>query len=186
VVATGLEHGVGEIRDDETAQLTLEAAMTGHLVFTSIHANNASAVIQRFENFGCNRTAIAHSMALVLFQRLARRLCPQCTVTVEVPELLRDSLIAHTLYDLEHPVPLPTAAGCDACDHSGLLGRVAVIESMRLTDQILSMPMANRPLGESIAVADQTGALIAFPRHASFMMEERLIGPAEALLSVAS
>ncbi|MDH4281677.1 MAG: hypothetical protein OEV36_03405 [Myxococcales bacterium] len=66
------------------------------------------------------------------------------------------------------------------------MGRVAVIESMRLTDQIRSMLMANRPLGETIALADQTGALIEFPRYASFMMEQRLIGPAEALLSVVS
>ncbi|MDH3200649.1 MAG: ATPase, T2SS/T4P/T4SS family [Myxococcales bacterium] len=177
---------VGEVRDEETAQLALEAAMTGHLVFTSIHANNAGAVIQRFENFGCNRTVIAHSMALVLIQRLARRLCPRCTVTGDVPELLRDSLIARKLYDPASPVPLPRAPGCDACDQTGLLGRVAVIESMRLTDEIRSMLMANRPLGDAIALAEQTGALVQFPRYASFMMGQRLIGPAEALLSVAS
>ncbi|MDH3728210.1 MAG: GspE/PulE family protein, partial [Myxococcales bacterium] len=177
---------VGEVRDEETAQLALEAAMTGHLVFTSIHANNAGAVIQRFENFGCNRTVIAQSMALVLIQRLARRLCPQCTVTAEVPELLRESLITRKLYDPKNPVPLPRAPGCDACDQTGLAGRVAVIESMRLTDEIRSMLMANRPLSDAIALAEQTGALVHFPRYASFMMEQRLIGPAEALLSVAS
>jgi type IV pilus assembly protein PilB len=177
---------VGEVRDAETAQLALEAAMTGHLVFTSIHANNAGAVIQRFENFGCNRTVIAHSMALVLIQRLARRLCPRCTIAGEVPELLYDSLIARKLYDPKHPVPLPRAVGCDACDDTGLLGRVAVIESMRLTDEIRSMLMANRPLGEAIALAQETGALIQFPQYASFMMEQQIISPAEALLSVAS
>ncbi len=177
---------VGEVRDEETAQLALEAAMTGHLVFTSIHANNAGSVIQRFENFGCNRTVIAHSMALVLIQRLARRLCPRCTVTGDVPELLRDSLIARKLYDPKNPVLLPRAPGCDACDQTGLAGRVAVIESMRVTDEIRSMLMANRPLGDAIALAEQTGALVQFPRYASFMMEQRLIGPAEALLSVAS
>ncbi len=177
---------VGEVRDEETAQLALEAAMTGHLVFTSIHANNASAVIQRFENFGCNRTVIAESMALVLVQRLARRLCPHCTVTGAVPELLRDALVARKLYDPEHPIALPRAVGCEQCDQTGFLGRVAVVESLRLTDEIRSMLMANRPLGDAIALAAQTGALIQFPHYASFMMEQQLIGPAQALLSVAS
>jgi type IV pilus assembly protein PilB len=177
---------VGEVRDSETAQLALEAAMTGHLVFTSIHANNAGAVIQRFENFGCDRTVIAQSTALVLIQRLARRLCPRCTTTGAVPELLRDSLVARRLYDPDRPIDLPRATGCDACDQTGLLGRVAVVESLRLTDEIRSMLMANRPLGETMALAEETGALVQFPSYASFMMEQQLIGPAEALLTVAS
>ncbi len=177
---------VGEVRDEETAQLALEAAMTGHLVLTSIHANNASAVIQRFENFGCNRTVIAESMALVLIQRLARRLCPHCTVMEAVPELLREALIARQLFDPEHPAALPRATGCDECEQTGFLGRVAVVESLRFTDPIRTMLMANRPLSDAMDLATQSGALVQFPRYASFMMEQRLIGPAQALLSVAS
>lgn len=177
---------VGEVRDEETAQLALEAAMTGHLVFTSIHANNAGAVVQRFENFGCNRTVISQSISLVLIQRLARRLCPACTVVEPVPELLRDALASRKLYDPSHPTPLPRAPGCDACGQTGFLGRVAVVESLRLTDEIRSMLMANRPLGETMALAEESGALVRFPRYAAFMMEQSLIGPAEALLSVAT
>lgn len=177
---------VGEVRDEDTAQLALEAAMTGHLVFTSIHANNAAAVIQRFENFGCNRTVIAESLALVLIQRLARRLCPHCTIVDAVPELLRDALVARKLYDPNNPHAFPRAPGCDMCNQTGFLGRVAILESMRLTDEVRSMLMANCPLGEAIELANRTGALVQFPHYASFMMEQRLIGPAEALLSVAS
>lgn len=177
---------VGEVRDEETAQLALEAAMTGHLVFTSIHANNASAVIQRFENFGCNRTVIAESLALVLIQRLARRLCPHCTVMEPAPELLRDALVARELFDPEHPEALPRATGCDACDQTGFLGRVAVVESLRLTDPFRSMLMANRPLGDAMDLAAKSSAFVPFSRYASFMMEQRLIGPSQALLSVAS
>ena len=70
---------VGEIRDADTAHLALEAAMTGHLMLTSIHANDAMSVIQRFQNLGCSRSEVAQSLALILVQRLARRLCPQCT-----------------------------------------------------------------------------------------------------------
>ncbi len=177
---------VGEVRDEETAQLALEAAMTGHLVFTSIHANNAGAVVQRFENFGCNRTVISQSVSLVLIQRLARRLCPACTVVEPVPELLRDALALRKLYDPSKPRPLPRAPGCDTCDKTGFLGRVAVVESLRLTDDICARLMANRPLGETMAFAEESGALIRFPRYAAFMMEQALIGPAEALLSVAT
>lgn len=171
---------------EETAQLALEAAMTGHLVLTSIHADNASAAIQRFENFGCHRTVIAESMALILIQRSARRLCPQCTVIEEVPELLREALVARGLYDPEHLTALPRATGHDACDQTGFLGRVAVIESLRLTDPIRSMLMANRPLRDVIELSMQSGALLPFSSYASFMMEQRLIGPSQALLAVAS
>lgn len=177
---------VGEIRDEDTAQLALEAAMTGHLVFTSIHANNAGAVIQRLENFGCNRTVVAQSMALILIQRLARRLCPHCTITEAVPELLREALVARGLYDPAQPALLPRAPGCDMCDKTGLLGRVAVLESLRVTDPIRAMLMANRPLSDVIEFATQSGDLVQFPHYVSFMMEQGLIGPAEALLSVAS
>ncbi|MGB5812939.1 MAG: ATPase, T2SS/T4P/T4SS family [Polyangiales bacterium] len=177
---------VGEVRDTETAQLALEAAMTGHLVFTSIHANNAPSVLQRFENFGCDRTVIAESIALVLIQRLARRLCPQCTSTGPVPELLRDSLVARKLFDPADPAPLPRAPGCEACNHTGLLGRVAVVESLRMSNEIRPMLMADRPLDEIMARAEASGDFVQFPRYARFMMEQHLIGPAEALLSVAS
>ena len=177
---------VGEIRDAETAQLALESSMTGHLVLTSIHASNAGAVIQRFENFGCDRPIIAQSVALVLVQRLARRLCPHCTVDAPVPELVRESLIARELYDPRSSVPLPRATGCDACDQTGFLGRVAVVESLQLTDPIRAMLMANRTLDEVMKLAQETDAWTRFPRYAAFMMEQRLVGPAEALLAVAS
>ncbi|MFZ1865825.1 MAG: ATPase, T2SS/T4P/T4SS family [Polyangiales bacterium] len=177
---------VGEVRDAETAQLALEAAITGHLILTSIHASNAGAVIQRFENLGCDRAIIAQSVALVLVQRLARRLCPHCTVEVPVPELMRESLVSRELYDANSSKPLPRASGCEACDQTGFLGRVAVVESLKLTDGLRSMLMADRSLDEVLALAKQTGALIEFPRYAAFMMQHQLIGPAEALLAVAS
>jgi type IV pilus assembly protein PilB len=177
---------VGEVRDSETAQLALEAAITGHLILTSIHASNAGAALQRFENLGCDRAIIAQSVALVLVQRLARRLCPRCAVTTPVSDLMRESLVARGLYDPKSSKPLPRANGCDACDQTGFLGRVAVVESLQLTEGLRSMLMADRPLDEVLTLAKQTGALIEFPRYAAFMMEHQLISPAEALLAVAS
>jgi type IV pilus assembly protein PilB len=176
---------VGEVRDTETAQLALEAAMTGHLVFTSIHANNAGAVLQRFENFGCDRTVVAQSIILVLIQRLARRLCPHCTTMSAVPALLQESLAARGLYDPAQPTELPRASGCEACEQTGFFGRVAVVESVRLTESLRAILMAGRALDEVLHAAKESDALIEFPSYASFMMDQQLIGPAEALLSVA-
>lgn len=177
---------IGEVRDADTAKLAFEAAMTGHLLCTSIHANNSATAIQRLESFGCDRTMIAESVALILTQRLARRLCPRCTVVGPVPELLREPLIARGLYDPARPMGVPRAPGCDACEHTGLLGRVAIVESLRMTDELRSMLMAGQTLDEIVGVAERSHALIPFPSYASFMMEQQLIGPAEAMLAVAS
>ena len=81
---------------------------------------------------------------------------------------------------------LPRATGCEACDQTGFLGRVAVVESLQLTDPIRAMLMANRSLDDVMKLARETGTWIRFPQYAAFMMKERLIGPAEALLAVAS
>jgi type II secretory ATPase GspE/PulE/Tfp pilus assembly ATPase PilB-like protein len=86
---------VGEVRDDDTAQLALEAAMTGHLMVTSLHANNAVGVVQRLEHLGCPRPLIGQSLALVLVQRLARRLCPLCTTREVPPAMVLENLAAH-------------------------------------------------------------------------------------------
>jgi len=121
-----------------------------------------------------------------LVQRLVRRLCPRCTVLAPVPELMRESLVVRGLYERGASTPLPRAAGCEACDQTGFLGRVSVVESLRLTDPLRSMLMANRPLDELMALAAERDEWVQFPRYASFLMEQQLIGPAEALLAVAN
>src|SRR5262249_39159555 len=83
--------------DGDTAQLAFEAAMTGHLLFTSLHANNAIGAIQRLENLGCSRALIGQSLALVLIQRLARRLCPRCTVLEVPPPVMVENLAVYGL-----------------------------------------------------------------------------------------
>lgn len=177
---------VGEIRDQDTAHLALEAAMTGHLMLTSIHANDAAAVVQRFENLGCSRSEVAQSLALVVVQRLARRLCPQCTKNEPAPPVLVETLEARRLFDRKNPVPLPRAAGCNACENTGLSGRIAVVESLVVDDELRAMLMAEKPLSEITAAAAKRGSLIRFYQYARHLMHHGLIGPAEALLAVAS
>jgi type IV pilus assembly protein PilB len=176
---------VGEVRDAETAQLALEAAMTGHLLLTSFHASNAMAVIPRLDNLECNRTMIAQSLALIVVQRLARRLCPRCLTTEPPPPVLLASLAERGLVDRAAAVPLPRATGCAECSHSGFAGRVAVIESLRLGEDLRTALMADKPLHEIEEMALEAGLLIPFRRYASFLMTRKLIGPAEALLTVA-
>ena len=175
---------VGEVRDGDTAQLALEAAMTGHLLLTSMHANTAIAALQRLENLGCPRPLIAQSLALVLVQRLARKLCPRCVKTEVPPPLLLDSLAARGLADKAAPVPMPRAVGCGECNGTGWSGRVAVLEAFELKDNARNMLMAGSSLGDIEKQAVDAGALLPFRRYAGVLMARNLIAPSEALLVV--
>jgi len=176
---------VGEVRDEETARLALEAAMTGHLMLTSLHANNAVGVVQRFEHLGCGRPLIGQSLALALVQRLARRLCPRCTTTELPPPIIVENLALHSLVDPRAPVPLPRAVGCPECGQTGYSGRVAVVELLVLDDALRAQIMAGVPLSELERAASESGALVTFRSSALQLMSQQLISPAEALLMLA-
>ncbi|MCE9573697.1 MAG: Flp pilus assembly complex ATPase component TadA [Deltaproteobacteria bacterium] len=176
---------VGEVRDPDTATLALEAAMTGHLLFTSLHANNAIGVIQRLENLGCSRALIGQSLAVVAVQRLARKLCPRCASSEVPPPILLESLAARGLVERSAPVPLPRAVGCPECNQTGYVGRVAVLEIMQLTDVLRAQIMSGVALGELEKLATDSGALVPFRRYASYLMSRQMLTPTEALLVVA-
>lgn len=175
---------IGEVRDADTAQLALEAAMTGHLLFTSLHANNAIGVIQRLENLGCNRALIAQSLGLVIVQRLARKLC-KCATNEVPPPVLLESLVARRLVDRSAVVPLPRAVGCPECSQTGYSGRMAVLELLQPTDALRAQIMAGVSLSDLDQLAADSGALIPFRRYASYLMSRQLLTPTEALLTVA-
>ncbi len=175
---------VGEVRDEDTARIALEAAMTGHLMLTSLHANNALGVVQRLEHLGCGRPLIGQSLAIALVQRLARRLCPRCTTSDVPPPIVLENLAAHGLAG-RPPVPMPRAVGCPDCGQTGYAGRVAVIEMLLLDDGLRAQIMAGVPLSEIERAASESGALIAFRASALHLMARQLISPAEALLTLA-
>jgi len=175
---------VGEVRDADTAQLALEAAMTGHLLFTSLHANNAVGGIQRLENLGCSRPLIGQSLALVLVQRLARRLCSQCTVSEVPPPIMVANLAAHGLIDRDNPPALPRPVGCQDCNGTGYVGRIAVIEMLAVNDAIRSQIMANASLSDLEHAATEDGHLVSFRSSAIQLMSRQLISPSEALLTL--
>jgi len=137
---------VGEIRDQETAQIAIQSALTGHLVFTTVHANNAFDVITRFVNLGIERYNFVASLSCILAQRLVRALCPSCKVPVEVsPDLCRDFGL-----DLEKAKPFTfyEGKGCPECFGLGYRGRRAITEFLDLNDSIKEMILAGRSTSE--------------------------------------
>ncbi len=176
---------VGEIRDSETASIALEAAMTGHKMLSSFHANNALAAIQRLENLGSSRTVVAQSVSLILVQRLVRRVCRHCVVLAEPAPALRESLAERGIIEKGSSQPLPKPRGCDHCHQSGFDGRIAVVESLKVTDDVAAELMAGERLDNVQKNAEKNGSMVTFRRYAAMLMARKLIAPGDALLTVA-
>jgi type IV pilus assembly protein PilB len=175
---------VGEMRDQDTAQIGLEAAMTGHLLLTSLHANNALAAVQRLENLGAGRALIAQSIALVLVQRLVRKLCSACRKLDPPAPALLESLVARKIVD-KGTQTLPRAVGCDACAGTGYVGRAAVVESLQINDAVREAIAAGRSLSDVQNLARETRALVPFVEYARTLLQKQVISAAEVLMSLA-
>ena len=137
---------VGEIRDAETAQIAIQSAQTGHLVFTTVHANTALEVINRFVNMGIERYNFVSSLSCILAQRLVRAICPYCKIPVEVsPEICFDSGID---YDKARQYTFYEGKGCHECNGLGYKGRRAITEFLDLSDSIKEMILGGRTASE--------------------------------------
>ncbi len=161
---------VGEIRDRETAAIAVEAALTGHLVLSSLHTNDAASTPSRLTEMGVEPFLIASALDCVVAQRLARRLCDNCKIPLEISE--SDLIVAGWNLD-EMPVPevLYRARGCKQCSHTGFRGRIAIHEVM--------------PIDEDLERAIAEGAQTDSIRHLALkagMIDMRSVG----LLHVAS
>jgi type IV pilus assembly protein PilB len=135
---------IGEIRDEETAQIATRAAITGHLVLSSIHTNDAAGVITRLVNMGIPKYLVADSLLGAISQRLVRKLCPKCkaskiTTRAEM-ELLK----------ISEPAEIFEPVGCRFCNNSGYLGRIGVFEIMVLTDEIRDIVMSEGFTSEKV------------------------------------
>ena len=140
---------VGEIRDLETAEIAIKAAQTGHLVLSTLHTNSAPETLTRLLNMGVPAFNVATSVSLIIAQRLARRLCKECAVPLDVPKhtLLEEGFTEELLETITvmHPV------GCERCNN-GYKGRVGIYEVVRITPDISRIIMEN---GNSIEIAEQ-------------------------------
>ncbi|MBA4706898.1 type IV-A pilus assembly ATPase PilB [Aquitalea magnusonii] len=141
---------VGEIRDFETADISIKAAQTGHMVFSTLHTNNAPATLTRLLNMGVAPFNVASSVLLIMAQRLARRLCSHCKAPVDIPDtaLLRAGFRQEELDGRWKPYG---PVGCDECRGSGYKGRTGIYEVMPITDAMTRLIMQN---GTAIDIND--------------------------------
>jgi type IV pilus assembly protein PilB len=146
---------VGEIRDEETAQIAVQSALTGHLVFTTVHANNVVDVLGRFLNMRVDLYNFVSALNCVLAQRLVRKVCMHCRKgDTASPQLLEESGLDpatysdHTFYE---------GAGCIECNGTGFLGRMAISELLDLSDRIRELILERRPASEIKRAASEEG-----------------------------
>ncbi|MCB9917479.1 MAG: Flp pilus assembly complex ATPase component TadA [Planctomycetes bacterium] len=148
---------VGEIRDPETAEIAIQAALTGHLVFSTLHTNDAPSALARLVDMGVKPFLVAASIQAVLAQRLIRVLCPSCKRPHDAAEselrqigLSPDDAAGSTVFG---------PGGCEACGHSGYLGRKGIFELMQLDDEMREMTFRREPTMRIRSYAESSGAM---------------------------
>jgi type IV pilus assembly protein PilB len=148
---------VGEIRDQETAQIAIQSALTGHLVFTTVHANNVTDVIGRFINMGVEPYNFVSALNCIMAQRLVRVICPNC----RRPKKYTHAELAEAGLPPEEwgSVVLLEGGGCLECSGTGYHGRTAICELLDLTDRIREMIVDRRPTSEIKRVAREEGMI---------------------------
>jgi type II secretory ATPase GspE/PulE/Tfp pilus assembly ATPase PilB-like protein len=144
---------VGEIRDNETAQIAINSALTGHLVFTTVHANNVLDVLGRFLNMGVEAYQFVSALNCVLAQRLVRITCTHCKRPAKISRVMLeesglDPDLTHTFYE---------GIGCIECNGTGYKGRMAICELLDLTDRIRELILEKRPTSEIKKAAREEG-----------------------------
>ena len=146
---------VGEIRDQETAQIAIQSALTGHLVFTTVHANNVTDVIGRFINMGVEPYNFVSALNCIMAQRLVRVICKSCKRPKRYsPQELQEAGLDPAVWS---DVTFAEGAGCLECSGTGYHGRTAICELLDLTDRIREMIVDRRPTSEIKRVACEEG-----------------------------
>jgi type IV pilus assembly protein PilB len=142
---------IGEIRDTETAEIAIEAALTGHQVLSTMHCNDAPGAIARLDDMGIAPFLISSSVILACAQRLMRRICSHCKEPVSYPsKMFQDLNIDPSIFD---GATLYRGRGCERCKNSGFVGRMAIIEAMTVTDEIRKLIIARANTREMGKVA---------------------------------
>ncbi len=147
---------VGEIRDEETADIAVKAALTGHLVLSTLHTNDASSVFTRLTDMGLEPFLVQSSVALAAAQRLMRRVCPDCKENIRVPESVLERI--QYVHDPKNPPPsFVRGRGCGKCKDTGYRGRLAVIEAMPNYPELEELIMGRAPSTQIKKAAMQCG-----------------------------
>jgi type IV pilus assembly protein PilB len=148
---------VGEIRDEDTAQIAIQSALTGHLVFTTVHANNVVDVLGRFFNMNVEPYNFVSALNCVLAQRLVRVICPLCKQPVEVSDdELREAALDPAQF---RDVTFYEGGGCIECNGTGFRGREAISELLDMSDRIRELILDRRSSAEIKRAAMEEGML---------------------------
>lgn len=135
---------VGEIRDSETAQIAVQAALTGHQVFTTVHANNVFDVIGRFSNMGVDSYSLVAALTGIMAQRLVRTVCQKCAIPVTPGEADRETI--REFMDMDATILLKKACGCVHCRGTGYKGRAAIAETLYIDDEMKDLLVQHAPI----------------------------------------
>ena len=159
---------VGEIRDSETAGLAVHAALTGHLLLSTLHTNNAVGVVPRLVDMGIEPFLIPSSLSLAVAQRLLRRLCPDCKKEIEPPPKMLEKIekelskIPKEVFDdfkISKPYRLFQAEGCKACNQKGTKGRLAIFEVLSMTKEMEEIVIGGPTEQKIIQEAERQGMI---------------------------
>ena len=157
---------VGEIRDHETADIAVNSAMTGHLVLSTLHTNNAATTLPRLLDMGIEPFLIASTINIAVAQRLVRKICENCRVShiftneekalVDTLPHLRDILIKRAGKDLKK-LRLYKGDGCNVCEHTGYVGRIGIFEVLTMSSKIKATILARGSSQEIETIAEEEG-----------------------------
>ena len=158
---------VGEIRDGQTAEIAIQAALTGHLVFSTLHTNDAAGTIARMTSLGVQATGtIASALNLIVAQRLVRKVCTKCSkltkATKEDLQIIQDALktMPHGVSPkIPATLKIPQAAGCPACNNTGYKGRVGIFEAIAVNEAMESYILTNPSIGDLRKTAQKQGMI---------------------------
>src|SRR5437867_844308 len=167
---------VGETRDPETAKISVEAALTGHLVFTTLHTNDAPSAFTRLQEMGIEPFLMANSTIGIIAQRLARRLCQNCKVQTTVDEVT----LGYFGYTPENTPPFYKGEGCEKCNHTGKKGRVGIFELLVMSDDLKRAVASGAKVDEVRDLARDSG-MKTLKEYAMILMAEGLTSVDEVL-----
>lgn len=169
---------VGEVRDEETARMAIQAALTGHLVFSTLHTNDSVSAITRLINMGVETYLISAALNMVLAQRLVRRVCSKCRESYDPPRNIRKALER-----LGYPMELfHKGVGCRRCRNTGFSGRLGVHEVLVVTDDLRDAVVANASIGELRRIAAASGMISL--RHDGFRKVREGITTIEEIIEI--
>jgi type IV pilus assembly protein PilB len=169
---------VGEVRDEETARMAIQAALTGHLVFSTLHTNDSVSAITRLINMGVETYLISAALNMVLAQRLVRRVCSKCRESYDPPRNIRKAL-ERLGYPMEQ---FHKGVGCRRCRNTGFSGRLGVHEVLVVTDDLRDAVVANASIGELRRIAATSGMISL--RHDGFRKVREGITTIEEIIEI--